>query len=46
MYKGKIVETGTVQTIFKTPKHPYTKALLACEMYALYPKKYKIANSE
>jgi peptide/nickel transport system ATP-binding protein len=35
MYKGKIVETGTVQTIFKTPKHPYTKALLACEYRTL-----------
>ncbi|MEI7801859.1 MAG: ABC transporter ATP-binding protein [Bacteroidota bacterium] len=30
MYKGKIVETGTVQDIFHAPKHPYTKGLLAC----------------
>ena len=30
MYKGKIVETGNVWDIFKTPKHPYTKGLLAC----------------
>ena len=30
MYKGKIVEEGTVQNIFKNPKHPYTKGLLAC----------------
>jgi peptide/nickel transport system ATP-binding protein len=41
MYKGKIVETGTVQTIFKTPKHPYTKALLACRP-ALYPKNTRL----
>ncbi len=30
MYKGKIVEEGTVHDIFKNPKHPYTKGLLAC----------------
>ncbi len=30
MYKGKIVETGTVTGIFHSPKHPYTKGLLAC----------------
>lgn len=30
LYKGNIVETGPVQDIFKCPKHPYTKGLLAC----------------
>ena len=30
MYKGKVVETATVQRIFEQPQHPYTKALLAC----------------
>jgi peptide/nickel transport system ATP-binding protein len=30
MYKGEVVETGTVKQIFLQPKHPYTKALLAC----------------
>jgi len=28
MYCGKIVEYADVETIFKNPKHPYTKALL------------------
>jgi oligopeptide transport system ATP-binding protein len=28
MYAGKIVETGTVEEIFYSPKHPYTFALL------------------
>ena len=28
MYLGAIVEQGTVGQIFKTPKHPYTQALL------------------
>jgi peptide/nickel transport system ATP-binding protein len=30
MYKGKIVEQGSVLEIFSNPKHPYTKGLLAC----------------
>jgi peptide/nickel transport system ATP-binding protein len=30
MYKGEIVEQNTVSEIFHHPKHPYTKALLAC----------------
>ena len=30
MYKGNIVEQGTVWDIFTKPKHPYTKGLLAC----------------
>lgn len=30
MYKGKIVEQGSVMEIFENPRHPYTKGLLAC----------------
>jgi peptide/nickel transport system ATP-binding protein len=30
MYKGKIVEQGSVLEIFSNPVHPYTKSLLAC----------------
>jgi len=30
MYKGEIVEQGSVKEIFSRPQHPYTKALLAC----------------
>ena len=30
MYKGEIVEQGKVTEILHSPKHPYTKALLAC----------------
>ena len=29
MYKGEIVEQGTTEMIFNTPKHNYTKALIA-----------------
>lgn len=37
MYKGQIVEQGSVRDIFDHPQHPYTKALLACRP-ALHPK--------
>ena len=30
MFRGKIVESGTVDAVLKNPQHPYTKALLAC----------------
>ncbi|TPE45564.1 ABC transporter ATP-binding protein [Pontibacter mangrovi] len=30
MYKGKLVEQGSVMDIFTNPQHPYTKGLLAC----------------
>ncbi|WP_144511770.1 ABC transporter ATP-binding protein [Bacillus sp. FJAT-22090] len=29
MYAGKVVEEGTVETIFTNPQHPYTKGLIA-----------------
>ena len=30
MFRGEIVEQGPVATVLNKPKHPYTKALLAC----------------
>ena len=30
MHKGSIVEQGSCTEVLQTPKHPYTKALLAC----------------
>ncbi|MGL4985618.1 MAG: ABC transporter ATP-binding protein [Treponemataceae bacterium] len=30
MYAGKIIESGNIYDIFKSPLHPYTKGLLAC----------------
>ena len=30
MYKGEIVEQGTVEELFHHAKHPYTRGLLAC----------------
>ncbi len=37
MYKGQIVEQGSVQQIFHQPQHRYTKALLLCRP-VLYSK--------
>ena len=31
MKDGKIVEHGTVERVFKSPEHPYTRALMAAE---------------
>jgi len=30
MYRGRVVEQGSVLDIFSNPQHPYTKGLLAC----------------
>jgi peptide/nickel transport system ATP-binding protein len=30
MFKGNIVEHGSVGKVLKNPKHPYTKALMRC----------------
>ncbi len=30
MYRGKLVEHGPAREIFRAPKHPYTKGLIAC----------------
>jgi len=30
LYKGELVEEGITKEVFKKPKHPYTKGLLAC----------------
>jgi len=30
MYAGRVVEEGRVRAIFATPRHPYTRDLLAC----------------
>ncbi|WP_235918592.1 ABC transporter ATP-binding protein [Sediminibacterium soli] len=30
MYKGAIVEQAATDSLFRSPQHPYTKALLAC----------------
>ncbi len=34
MYGGTVVETGPVNEVLAAPRHPYTRALLACEIEA------------
>ena len=34
MYLGQVVETGTVQQVFRAPQHPYTQALLSASLSA------------
>ncbi len=41
MYQGEIIEEGTVNDIFKNPKQPYTKALIACRP-AAHPRGQKL----
>jgi oligopeptide/dipeptide ABC transporter ATP-binding protein len=30
MYAGKVVESGSVETLFEQPRHPYTRQLIRC----------------
>jgi len=52
MFRGNKVEEGTVEEIFETPQHPYTKALLAAvpklgEMRGkAYPEPMKLLGRE
>ena len=42
MYAGNVVETGTVDEVFKQPQHPYTLALLKCVPGLDHPRKEAI----
>ncbi len=37
MYRGRIMEQGSVQNVFSTPRHPYTKDLLAAVQEEVLP---------
>ncbi len=31
MYAGEVVEEGTTDAVYHTPRHPYTRAMIACD---------------
>jgi ABC-type dipeptide/oligopeptide/nickel transport system ATPase component len=37
MYAGEVVEEGPVDALFHDPRHPYTRALLACDPAVVEP---------
>lgn len=41
MYLGKVVEAGSAEAVFKSPRHPYTEALLSATPFANPGKKKK-----
>ncbi len=45
MYTGRIVESASAKTLFKNPKHPYTKALIASLPYSKEKKLKNIKGS-
>ncbi|MBD9544395.1 ABC transporter ATP-binding protein [Ensifer sp. ENS04] len=46
MYAGTVVEHGPVRVVFSRPRHPYTRALLACEIdpYAAFDPSQDLAT--
>lgn len=38
MYDGKIVETGTTESVFRNPQHPYTQTLLNSALHLQKPE--------
>ncbi len=45
MYNGEIVESGSTEEIFNSPKNDYTKFLLKCENYDLKYEELKFSGS-
>jgi oligopeptide/dipeptide ABC transporter ATP-binding protein len=46
MYSGRVVETATVDDMFETPLHPYTRGLMACRLHATTTSHGRIAAIE
>lgn len=43
--KGKMVESGSVDEVFKTPQHPYTQKLLSAVLMSSKPKEFQFTAS-
>ena len=46
MYAGTVVETGPVEAVLTRPLHPYTRALLACEVDATSAGRFRTIPGE
>ncbi len=46
MYAGTVVETGPVAMVLAKPLHPYTRALLACEIDATLAGRFQTIKGE
>jgi peptide/nickel transport system ATP-binding protein len=46
MYAGRIVEQGTVRELIRTPRHPYTQALLQSRAHGAMAKGGRLATIE
>ena len=46
MYAGRVAETGSVEQIFRQPRHPYTRGLLASIPRLSTPRKSHLATIE
>ena len=46
MYLGKMVEIGSGEDLFRTPQHPYTKALLASLPRADHKRARRVLGGE
>src|SRR5690606_40139995 len=47
MYRGRVMEHGTVEDIFRDPRHPYLKALLhAVPRFDMAPGERLVPRSE
>jgi oligopeptide/dipeptide ABC transporter ATP-binding protein len=42
VYAGEVVEDGPVEAIFHDPRHPYTRALLACDPAVTVPREGRL----
>lgn len=44
MYAGRLVEQGTVETVFRQPLHPYSQALRSCSPHAGEQGEHRLAT--
>jgi peptide/nickel transport system ATP-binding protein len=45
MYQGRIVETGPADDVLRSPRHPYTRELLAAAPQPLEPDRGEVGDT-